>query len=332
MTFHAAPEALFRVASLVGENMKRILIPGLVDIVTSDDAAEIESLAQDPNLDRAFSDRSVLANGSILQRVLGILQIDGNPFPTVAPRCAQGRAEAQDALWNRLNALAPAYSAGPDELESLAAFVRGDGPDDSCGILVQQVVGRLFAPDFQATEASWNAALLLDQAVHTLNPGVIAWLALTKQADEAKLLLSDMVGGDLAAVHAVGFALHNIVSGVNLMRQLYSDPAGRAALSPATAGSRCLFAPANVLRQPTAPDSSANGDLETGTLVILNLQAANANAPDANLAFLRETWSRCPAEQWVPALLEGVWCRACDPQTQSQGNTSPDNTPDGIAS
>jgi len=300
--------------------MKRIRIPWLVDIVTSEDAAEIESLAQDPTLDRAYSDRSVLTNGRILQRVLGILQLGGKPFPTVSPRCAQGRAEAQDALWNRLNTLAPAYSAGPDELESLAAFVRGQGQTDTCGILVQQVVGRLFAPNFEATSDSWNAALVLDKALHTLNPALIAWLALTKQVDQAKQLLSEMVGGDLAALHAVGVALHNIVGGVNLMRQLYSDPAGRAALSPETAGSRCLFAPASVLRQPTAPDSSANTDLETGTLVILSLQAANATAPDRNIAFLRDTWSRCPAEQWVPALLEGIWRRACDPHLQSQVN------------
>jgi hypothetical protein len=230
-----------------------------------------------------------------------------------------------------LNSLAPAYSAGPDELAGLAAFVQGVGPDDSCGILVQQVVGRLFAPNFQATQASWDAALLLDQAVHTLNPAAIAWLALTKQADQAKQLLSDMVGGDLAAVHAVGFALHNIVSGVNLMRQLYSDPAGRAALSPETAGGRCLFAPVNILRQPTAPDTSANGELETGTLLILSLQAANANAPDVSLAFLRGTWSMCPAEQWVPALLQGIWLRACDPQMQNQENANPADIGSGTA-
>ncbi len=312
--------------------MNRTRIPGLVEIVTSEDATEIDAFAQDPNLDRAFADRSILTNGQILQRVLGILQIDGKPLPTVAPRSAPGRSEAQNALWNRLNALAPAYSTGPDELESLAAFVRGAGADDSCGILVQQVVGRLFAPDFQATEASWNAALLLDKAVHSLNPALHAWLDLTDQIDLAKQLLSNMVGGDLAAVHATGFALHNIVSGVNLMRQLYSDPAGRSALSPETAGSRCLFAPINILRQPTAPSRSASGDLETGTLLILSLQAANANTPDAKLAFLRDTWSGCPAEQWVPALLQGIWRRACAPQTQSQGNTIPDNNSGRIAS
>ncbi len=311
--------------------MNRTRIPGIVDIVTSDVASEIETFAQDPNLDRAFADRSILTNGQILQRVLGILQIDGKPLPTVSPRSSPGRAEAQNALWNHLNALAPAYSTGPDELEDIAAFVRGIGADDSCGILVQQVVGRLFAQDFQATEASWNAALLLDKAVHSLNPALNAWLDLTDQIDPAKQLLSNMVGGDLAAVHAIGFALHNIVSGVNLMRQLYSDPSGRDALSPEAAGSRCLFAPVNILRQPTAPDQSADGDLETGTLLILSLQAANAATPDASLAFLRGTWSMCPAEQWVPALLQGIWRRACSTQTQSQPNANSKSNPGGSA-
>ncbi|MFY9853508.1 MAG: hypothetical protein WAK26_06480, partial [Terracidiphilus sp.] len=122
--------------------MKRIRIPWIVDIVLSSDADEIEASANDTKLDRAYSDRSILTNGLILERVRNTLQIGGKPFPTVAPRCAEGRAEAQNALWNRLNALAPAYSAGPDELESLAAFVRGAGPVEECGPLVQQVVGR----------------------------------------------------------------------------------------------------------------------------------------------------------------------------------------------
>jgi len=292
--------------------MKRIRVPGIVDLVISDDAAEIESLAQDPKLDRTYADRSILTNGRILQRVLDVLQIGGKLLPTVSPRSVQGRAEAQDALWKRLSAMAPAYSAGPDDLESLAAFVRGAGSDDGCGPLVQQVVGRLFTPNFTATQESWHAALVLDQAPRTLNPALLAWWAITNKVDKAKQLLSEMIGGDLAAVHAIGVALHNIVKGVNLMRQLYSDSSIRTSLSPEAAGGRCIFAPASVLRQPTASDICASGELSTGTLVILNLQNANAKMPDADLAFLRQTWSRCPAEQWVPALLQGIWRRACD--------------------
>jgi hypothetical protein len=303
--------------------MKRIRIPGIVDIVSSDDGAEIEALAQNQNLDRAYGDHSILANGKILERVQDTLQIGGKPFPTVSSRCAAGRGEAQEALWRRLNSLAAGYAGGPDELESLAAFVRGEGPDDACGPLVQQVVGQLFSPNFKATAESWNAALVLNQAPRTLNLPLLVWWKITGKIDQAKQILSDMVAGDPAAVHAIGVALHNIVSGVNLMRELYKDPSNRTALSPETAGGRCIFAPASVLRQPTAPDDSASGELETGTVVILNLQDANAKRPNADLAFLRNTWSQCPAEQWVPSLLEGIWRRAVKGQLSNQISVKP---------
>jgi hypothetical protein len=291
--------------------MKRIRIPGLLDIVVSADSREIETLAQDPKLDRVYRDLSLPLNRYFLRRVRKILQIDGRPFPTVAARDAEGRAAAQSALWTRLNALAPHLSEGPDELESLAAYVRGDGLADACGPLVQQVVGRVFSPEFEVTSASWDAAVVLDKAPRTMNPVLLAWWAVTKRVERAKRLLSEMVGGDLAGVHAVGIALHNIVSGVRAMRQLFSEGSERLALSPKAAGARCLFAPSTVLRQPKAPVNSVRGELTTKTLVLLNLQVANANSADLDIVFLRQTWSRCPAEQWVPALLEGIWQRAC---------------------
>jgi len=302
--------------------MKRIRVPWLVDIVLSKDAAEIESFALDPKLDRAYSNRTILINGLILGRVRKVLQFGGKPFPTVSPKDAEDRAVAQNVLWQSLNVLASKFSSGPDELENLAAFVRGVGSDDTCGPLVQQVVGRLFNPGFTATPASWEAALILDKAPRTTNPFSLMWWAVTGRVDAAKQLLAEMVGGDLAGIHAIGIALHNIVNGVDLMRQLYNDPVQRASLSAQAAASRCLFAPATVLRQPTASSSSNEGELNTGTLVILSLQAANANVHNQDVAFLRQSWSRCPAEQWVPAMLEGIWRRACRDTGQGSGNTA----------
>src|SRR5665213_197724 len=110
--------------------MKRIRIPGVVDIVSSSDAAEIQSLASDPNLDRAYANRSIPTNALVIRRICEVLQFGGKLFPTVSARDTEGRAAAQDALWNRLNALAPALISGPDELESLAAFVRGVGSEE----------------------------------------------------------------------------------------------------------------------------------------------------------------------------------------------------------
>ncbi len=120
-----------------------------------------------------------------------------------------------------------------------------------------------------------------------------------------------MVGGDLAGVHAVGIALHNIVSGIARMQQIFRDRSQGDVLTAEAAGARCLFAPGSVLRQPTDTATSDAGNLTPETLVLLKLQDANAHAPSGDIAFLRESWSRCPAEQWVPALLEGVWRRAC---------------------
>jgi len=297
--------------------MKRIRIPGIIDLLISDNRSEIESVTQDLTFDRFYSDASALANRCILHQVLGTLQIEGSRFPTVSPRSAPGRADAQEALWKRLSTIAPAYSAGPGDLNDLASFVRGDIPDDRLGPLVQQVVGRLFVPDFRSTQASWDAALVLAGAPRSLNPIQLTWWALTGKVDKAKALLAGMVGGDLAAVHAIGVALHNIVSGVNLMRQLYLDPSSRNSLPPETVSSRCLVAPATVLRQPTAPDGSIDGHVQRGTLVMLRLQDANAKTPDSDLVFLTKSWSRCPAERWVPSLLAGIWRRAC--RTDGQG-------------
>jgi hypothetical protein len=291
--------------------MKRTRIPKLVDIVTSEDADEIKSLAQDTRLDRAYSDRSVKLNGLILQRLRQVLEFGGRPFPTVSPNNAPGRAEAQDALWKRLNAVAPALSKGPEELESVAAFVRGDGAADSCGPLAQQIVGRLFKAEFNATPASWNAALVLNEAPRTVNPVSLAWWAATGKVEQAKQLLAGMVDGDLSAMHAIGVAVHNIVSSLALMRQLYSNRNSQGTPSPEEAGKECLVAPATVIRQPTADGCPAAGGLGTGTLVLYSLQAANEKAPGTDVAFMRGTWSQCPAEQWVPAFLEGVWRRAC---------------------
>ena len=300
--------------------MKRIRIPWLVDIVLSKDATEIESFALDPKLDRTYSNRTILINGLILRRIRKVLQFGGKPFPTVSPKDAKDRAAAQNVLWQSLNLLASKFSSGPDELENLAAFVRGVGSNDTCGPLVQQVVGGLFNPGFLATPASWEAALILNKAPRTVNPFLLTWWAITGRVDVAKQLLAEMVGGDLAGIHAIGIALHNVVNGVDLMRQLYNDPGQRASLSAQAAANRCLFAPETVLRQPIASSSSAEGELNTGTLVVLSLQTANANTPSQDVAFLRRSWSRCPAEQWVPALLEGIWNRACRDTSRSPGN------------
>jgi hypothetical protein len=294
---------------LGGVPVKHIRIPGVVDAVIEDDPSSIRSAANDADLDRAFTDRSPVVNAAFLRVLRQTLQFGGQPLPAVAPRAAAGRADAQDELWARLTALAPDLATGPDELEGLAAVVSGRRPVEDAGVLVQQTVGRLFSPSFRATPESWKAALLVDKAARTLNPVTRARWALDRRVERAKRLLAGMVDGDLAALQGIAVALHHIVEGIEHMRTLYLDALTRKTLTPEEAAKQCLFAP-TVVRQPVA--GAAKPGVRRGAVIALNLQAAQVAANDGDLVFLRNAWSRCPAESWVPALLGGVWRRATE--------------------
>lgn len=285
-------------------------IPGLVDVIKLNQPAGILQIARDGTLDRAFGSGKPLLNSLLVRRILGVLSYNGHRFPTMSARKAIGREIQQDALWQKLNAAAPDIRAAPADLEPLAVWVRDSNPDVEVGPLVQQVIGRLFSPTFEAGEATWAAAQVI---AASLAPGNalrnLAW-KVTGKVTRAKALLASMVGGDLAGVHAVSVAIHNVVRGLNQMRGFYLDTSVRQTLTPEMASQRCLFAPGVVLRQATSSGTVGGCPYAAGTLLLLELEKARQASGDESMIFLADTWSRCPAEQWVPAMLEGVWRRA----------------------
>ncbi len=122
-----------------------------------------------------------------------------------------------------------------------------------------------------------------------------------------------MVNDDLSAVNAIGIAVHNLVKSVRRMRSLYSDMSLRLALSPADAANRCLVAPVSIYRQATVAGELKGNQFSDNCLFILNIGDAAKLEGAGDLVFMRDSWSSCPAEQWVPAMLEGVWLRANAP-------------------
>ncbi|OZI20042.1 hypothetical protein CAL26_21040 [Bordetella genomosp. 9] len=301
--------------------MEHKRIPGLVDVIKVDQPEGILQVARDGMVDRAFGAGKPLLNSLLVRRILGVLSYNGRRFPTMSARTAPGREIRQDALWEKLNAAAPDVRAAPADLEPLAAWVRGSNTDAAVGPLVQQVIGRLFNPTFEGGEHTWAAAQVI---AASLAPGNalrnLRW-KMTGKVTRAKALLASMVGGDLAGVHAVSVAIHNVVKGLGQMRGLYLDASVRRTLTPEMAGQRCLFAPSVVLRQATSRGSVAGCPYASGTLLLLELEKARQASGDDSMVFLANTWSRCPAEQWVPAMLEGVWRRATsdDATTDSFG-------------
>lgn len=289
--------------------MTRVSVPGVVDALLVKDAGLIRTLAGDPRLDRAYVPRGRLLNRILLGRLRRVLQLDGRPLPPVAEHGPARPTPAQTALEARLNRLADAALAG-EEIDALAGYVRGLGRRDEAGKLAQAAVGRLFSTQYRADAKSWADARVLGAAPSNLNPvKAIAW-ALTGRVARARTRLAEAVGGDPSGLHATGVAIHNLADALQRLRKLYRDTKGDLAPSAAAAVGAALGAPRQVLRQPVARLDSEAGRLEPDTLVVLQLDAANAAQPSYDLVFMQSAWSRCPAHRWVPALLTAVWTRA----------------------
>ncbi len=289
--------------------MKRTYFPGIADIVVVTDPAEIRTISNDSRFDRDFIAYGPVRNVQRLRKMLRIFSLNGRRFPTLLPRTDPSRAAAQDELWSRLNVKADEVKHGPAQLEPLAEWVRGIGTTEKLGLLVQQNIGRLFVETFTATEESSAAAHTVLEAAGSSNILKMLWWRISGRVERAKTLLASMVNGDLAAVIALIAARQLIVEGLHKMRQLAADPALRSSMTTVAAADECLFAPATVVREAKTSGEVGGCPFRRGSLFILELGSASKGAANRDLVFLSQSWSRCPAEKWVPALLEGVWAR-----------------------
>ena len=290
--------------------MQRKQRSGLIDMVMVADTEEVRAVLANEHIDREYAARRPLLNRLLLRRLIDTLSYRGTRFPTLQPRGEPDRKARQTALWDRLNVAAATFHASNPELEPLANWVRGIGADDALGPLVQGIVGRQFDPAFAATSKTWACAELLEEAVRTKSLAKRLGWALTGRVRRAKAYLGPKVNYERAGIHGVAIALHNLVKGFRHMRSLYG--AGNAnALSAADVAGQCLFAPTAVLRQPTKDTVVAGCPLSRNTIVVLALGEAARRDGTSSFVFLKGQWSQCPADTWVPALLEGVWRRAC---------------------
>ncbi len=290
--------------------MKRHHIPGLFDVYEVSDPREIEAVNNDPRIDRQFGSQTCPLNWLLVKRSLSALSYAGKRFPTMQPRDSMARKSAQEALWNRLNLKVGEIKLGPEELEPLAQWVKGHGAEESLGPQAQQILGRLFSATFVATAESWDAATTVVKAPRSSNVPQLLWWRISGKVKRAKRQLASLVNDDLSAVNAIGIAVHNLVKSLRRMRALYSDSNRRPTLSPADAAKECLVAPVSVFRQATVAGKLHGNPFSSNSLFVLNIGEAAQLEGGRPLVFMSDSWSSCPGEQWVPAMLEGVWLRA----------------------
>lgn len=283
----------------------RIRIPALLDLLILSEAEEILGAADHPALDRGPLPHGPLLNHLIAGIPQQILKAPGGSLPAALPRGDAARAEAQHALAARLSAPAP---WDEDSLDAVAAWLRGRKPP--LGPACQQLVGRLFVPDFRARQGTWHAATVLQRAL--TNPGLRLLWTVTGEISRAQQILSEAVGGDRSGVHAIGIAVHSLVRAVERLEAVWADPTLRAMVSNAGALGHAVSAPDTVLRHANAYADlpGGAGGIAPGTLVLFRLDAEANRLADPRLAFLSESWSACPASSLVPRLLAEIWARA----------------------
>ncbi len=290
--------------------MKKLQVPGIVNLYRVDEPEEILGLAHNPLVDREFSLRTCPFNWLLLKRSLAVLSVAGRRFPTMIRRDSEERQIHQQELAESLRARAAAIRLGPEDLEPLAHWIRGEGSELDVGMLAQQLLGRLFSPTFVATPESWAAAQLLVQAPRSRKILKVLWWFATGRVRQSQRLLAAMVDGDISAVNAIGIAVHNVIKGLRQMRRLYADTTARASLTPEAAMSKCLFAPVSLYRQATDAGQLGGCPFPRHSLFVLEIGKASLREEGRPLVFMDGTWSRCPAADWVPAMLEGLWLRA----------------------
>src|SRR5580704_14962125 len=302
--------------------MKRTYFPGITDTIVVTDPAEIRTISTDSRFDRDFIAHGPVRNGQSLRKMLRVFSLNGRVFPTLLPRTNPSRAAAQDQLWSRLNVKAGEMKLGPAQLAPLAEWVRGIGTAEGIDLLVQQSIGRLFVETFTATAESLAAAHMVLEAASSSNVLKMLGWRISGRLERAKELLASMVNGDLAAVNGISVSLHHIVDGLNKMRQLAANPKLRSSMTTDAAVDECLFAPTTVVRQAKTSGEVGGCLFRRGSLFILGLGSASKGAANRDLVFLSQSWSRCPAEKWVPALLEGVWTRVSATLHESERSLS----------
>jgi hypothetical protein len=302
--------------------VKRQRVPGLIDLFHVNDPTEIKALARDFRLDRVFDTRTCPVNSLLLMRSLKVLSFRGRRFPTMTPRNNAERALHQEQLWSTLSDKAAAIKSGPVGLEPLANWVRGVGADGDVGMIVQQLLGRLFSSEFVATRESWDAAKTLVAAPRSTDWPKMAWWFVSGKVRRAKRLLAGMVNDDLSAVNAIGIAVHNVVKSMRHLRLLYADGARRASLSAEDAVEESLFAPVSLYRQATAAGQLGDCPFSRHSLFVLSIGEASQQPEGRSLVFMDDSWSQCPANVWVPAMLQGVWTRACASATPERATRS----------
>ena len=287
----------------------RITIPGIVRLAWLSDPDEVVAANASGVVQRSLSGLGGLVQRSIAAKLAVFRKSDGDIWPAFRDRADRLRSDRQKELENALAKTQSLLKRVAPETDALAAYVRTGSTNRPPEIIVQQMVGRLFFRDYAASEESYDAACALQTWVSG-GPIKSYLLKLSGELERSLDLIVTLARGDTSCAHATAIAMHNLVDTIERMRRLARARGNLQKLSPQEAIASTLHAPKQVVRETRDAGRVCGMHLGARTLVVLRLECARRQKPDAGIEFFAKGWNQCPAHAIVPALLSDVWKKA----------------------
>jgi len=176
----------------------RITIPGIMRLVFFRTPKEVLAINDSSMVQRSLSGRGGLFQRTTAEKLAVFRTPDGDTWPAFRDQLDPLRAKHQRELEAALADIPSLLARLTPEIAALATYVCSGRAHRPPEVIVQQMVGRLFFPDYTASEESYDAA-------HTLQ----TWLSggpvktyLLKHSGALQGALDQIMGSRAAIRHA----------------------------------------------------------------------------------------------------------------------------------
>ena len=287
----------------------RITIPGIIRLAWLTDPNEVIAANDSGGVQRSLSGLGGLVQRSIAAKLAVFRTADGDIWPAFRDRPDPLRTMSQSELEKTLADTRGLLKRVAPETGAIAPYIRSGSTNRPLEITVQQMVGRLFFPDYAASEESYDAARALQTWISG-GPIKSYLLKCSGELERALDLIITLARGNTSCAHATAIAMENIVEAIERMRGLAQTSDNLKKLSPQEAIAATLRAPKQVVRETRDGGRVCGTHLGARTLVVLRLETARRQKPEAGIEFFAKGWNQCPAHAIVPALLTEIWKKA----------------------
>jgi len=287
----------------------RITIPGIIRLAWVTDPDEVVAANDCGAVQRSLSGLGGLVQRSIAAKLAVFRTPEGDVWPAFRDRADPLRMRSHDDLEEALSHTRTLLKRVAPETGALATYIRSGKSNRPPEIIVQQMVGRLFFPDYAASEESYDAACTLQTWVSS-GPIKSYLLKCCGKVQRALDSITALSRGNTSCAHATAIAMHNIVDTIERMHRLAKTSGHLERLSPQEAIASTLRAPKQVVRETRDGGRVCGKRLDARTLVVLRLETARRQKPEGGIEFFANGWNQCPAHAIVPALLAEIWKRA----------------------